>query len=213
MHIANATVALTFSLSFSLSLAHSLRHTQTRKRIHARHEVNGTLENNRQYSIAHALHTTAHISLRYAYYTYYTYTCAYSVQMWVYVTRSSNTIAAISIAFFFFFFLTPWHVSFVHSALREMHRKCRKRERNREKGGRERLLQSSSKSVFIYGAVCSECLFIRAFIGDRLFSPAYFSLCRSFDRFARLERTVQLPGICSLRFCNGERRFAWCSIF
>ena len=114
---------------------------------------------------------------------------------------------------FFFFFLTPWHVSFVHSALREMHRKCRKRERNREKGGRERLLQSSSKSVFIYGAVCSECLFIRAFIGDRLFSPAYFSLCRSFDRFARLERTVQLPGICSLRFCNGERRFAWCSVF
>lgn len=81
------------------------------------------------------------------------------------------------------------------------------KQKEREKGGRERLLQSSSKSVFIYGAVCSECLFIPAFIGDRLFSPAYFSLCRSFDRFARLERTVELPGIRSLHFCNGERRF------
>lgn len=59
-------------------------------------------------------------------------------------------------------------------------------ERRRRGGEVERLLQASGKSVFIYGAVCSECLFIGTFIGDRLFpSPSsrfIFSIVLLFHR-------------------------------
>lgn len=54
MHIGIATIA-----SSTRGLAHTLSGTQTRGRMHARREVNGTLENNRRCSMAHAFHTLA----------------------------------------------------------------------------------------------------------------------------------------------------------
>ena len=201
MHIANATIALIVSPP-PLCVAHA----------HVRH-TNGCIRDTRSTArwkttdgagIAHALHTPSYPSsllvLR-----VFVRTCTY-VRARVCVTRSRKTLSGQFRLPPFFPFLTPWRVSLVRvctpgNATKVLWRIEKEREREREI-----VASKSGKSIFIYGAVCSECLFIRSFIKDRLpllsSSLGYFSFCRSLDRFAPSEQYrdfVQIASACARR--------------
>ena len=170
MHIANATIALIVSPP-PLCVAHA----------HVRH-TNGCIRDTRSTArwkttdgagIAHALHTPSYPSsllvLR-----VFVRTCTY-VRARVCVTRSRKTLSGQFRLPPFFPFLTPWRVSLVRvctpgNATKVLWRIEKEREREREI-----VASKSGKSIFIYGAVCSECLFIRSFIKDRLPLPSVIS--------------------------------------